>query len=87
VQKTVGLAEPLRQALESFQEKINAAFMYGSVAEKGDTAHIDIDLVVLSDELTYGDVFLALRDAGHTLGQEVNPTVPARAEYRGQIAA
>ena len=32
VQKTVGLAEPLRAALAPFAKKISAAFVYGSVA-------------------------------------------------------
>ena len=34
VQKTVGLAEPLREVLMPFAENIEAAFVYGSVAKR-----------------------------------------------------
>ena len=57
-QKTVGLAEPLRQALLPLTRKISAAFVYGSVAKKQDTASSDIDLMVISDKLVYADVRL-----------------------------
>lgn len=55
VQKTVGLAEPLRAALEPFTGAIVAAFVYGSVAKGSDTAQSDIDLMVVSDSLEYAD--------------------------------
>src|SRR5580704_9189818 len=38
VLKTVGLAEPLKKALAPLSNKIKAAFVYGSVAKKGDAA-------------------------------------------------
>src|SRR5947207_10966962 len=60
VLKTVGLAEPLRDALKPVVSSIRAAFVYGSVAKATDQASSDIDLMVVSDSLTYGDVFSAL---------------------------
>ena len=63
-QKTVGLAEPLRNALAPLAKKVRAVFVYGSVAKRQDTAASDIDLMVLSDELSYGDVFAVLEECG-----------------------
>lgn len=80
VQKTVGLADPLREALAPLAGQIIAAFVYGSVAKKTDTAGSDIDLMILSDDLTYGDVFNALEAASGTLGRAVNPTILTRQE-------
>src|SRR5712691_8708202 len=57
VLKTVGLAEPLRDALKPVVSGIRAAFVYGSVAKATDQASSDIDLMIVSDSLTYGDVF------------------------------
>jgi predicted nucleotidyltransferase len=74
-QKTVGLAEPLREALRPVTRKITAAFVYGSVAKKQDTAASDIDLMVISGKVTYADLFGALEDASARLGRKVNPTV------------
>src|ERR1700687_5459156 len=34
VEKTVGLAEPIRQSLEPYAERIKTAFVYGSVAKE-----------------------------------------------------
>ncbi len=56
-QKTVGLAEPLRDALKPLAKRIAAAFVYGSVAKKQDTATSDIDLMVISGKVTYSDLF------------------------------
>lgn len=81
-QKTVGLAEPLRIALTPLTGKIRAAFVFGSVAKRTDTATSDIDLLVLSDTLDYADVFETLQSAEAKLGRTVNPTVYTPANWR-----
>lgn len=75
VLKTSGLADVLRAALAPLAEEINAAFVYGSVAKRRDTAASDIDLMVVSETLTYADIFSALEEAATRLGRAVNPTV------------
>ena len=85
-QKTVGLAEPLREALAPLAKKIKAAFVYGSVAKRQDTAASDIDLMLISDKLTYADVFAVLEEVGARLGRPVNPTLYARKELAKHLA-
>jgi predicted nucleotidyltransferase len=75
VRKTVGLAEPLRAALAPLAPQIKAAFVYGSIAKKEDTASSDIDLMLVSETLTFGDTILALQAATESLGREVNPNI------------
>jgi predicted nucleotidyltransferase len=82
VRKTVGLAEPLREALAPLAERITAAFVFGSVAKRSDTATSDIDVLVLSDSVDYADVFAALQAAEVKLGRSVNPTVYTPANWR-----
>ena len=84
-QKTVGLAEPLRAALLPLVSRIVAAFVYGSVPRGQDTAASDIDLMVVSDRLTYADVFEALEPVNTKLGRTVNPTVYSRRELTKRI--
>lgn len=86
-QKTVGLAEPLREALAPLARKIEAAFVYGSIAKRQDTAASDIDLMLVSDKLTYADVFGTLEAVGAQLGRPVNPTLFTRKELAKRIAA
>ena len=71
VLKTVGLAEPLRDALKPLAPAIRAAFVYGSVARAEDRSGSDIDLMVISESLTYGEIFDALErvQEGRQVGQ------------------
>ncbi len=84
-QKTVGLAEPLREALAPLAKRIKAAFVYGSIAKRSDTAASDIDLMVISDSLTYADFFAAMEKATTRLGRAVNPTVYSRRELAKRV--
>lgn len=86
IQKTVGLAEPLREALQMMSGRITAAFVYGSVAKKTDTAGSDIDLMVISDEISYGELVTALEEVSDTLGRPVNSTILSWDEFRQRIA-
>ena len=85
VQKTVGLAEPLRSALLPLSSQIHAAFVFGSVAKQQDTAASDIDLMVVSDMLSYGDLFAALEEASQRMGRPVNPTILSRKELAKRV--
>jgi predicted nucleotidyltransferase len=78
VLKTSGLADVLRDALAPLETQISAAFVYGSVAKRQDTAKSDIDLMVVSDSLSYADLFAVLEEATRQLGRTVNPTVYSR---------
>jgi predicted nucleotidyltransferase len=85
--KTVGLAEPLRNGLAPIAARIQAAFVYGSVAKERDRSRSDIDLMVVSDSLTYGEVFEALERVSRNLGRPVNPTVYSPAEFSRRVRA
>lgn len=87
VQSTVGLAGPIQRALAPLAGGIRAAFIYGSVAKKRDTATSDIDLMVISDHLSYADLFGALESAIERLGRTVNPTVLSEREFAKRVKA
>ncbi|UYK65729.1 transcriptional regulator [Xanthomonas sacchari] len=85
VQKTIGLAGPLGEALQPIVDDIVAAFVYGSVAKHSDTARSDIDLMVISDTLGYADLMRALDGMQARLGRPVNPTLYTRADYAKRL--
>jgi predicted nucleotidyltransferase len=87
VRKTMGLAEPLRQALSPLAKRINAAFVYGSVAKRSDSASSDIDLMIVSNDLTYADLYEALEAVSQQLGRKVNPTIFTPAELAKRVAS
>ena len=84
-QKTVGLADPILAALAPFQGRIRAAFIYGSIAKRQDAAASDVDVMVVSDEVGYADLFEALESAGRQLGRAVNPTVYSSKEFTEKL--
>jgi predicted nucleotidyltransferase len=85
VLKTSGLVDVLRAALAPLASRISAAFVFGSVAKKQDTAASDVDLLIVSEDLGYADVFSALEDAAATLGRKVNPAIYAPADLAKRL--
>lgn len=86
VRKTVGLAGPLRKALEPLADRIRAAFIYGSVASGTDRAGSDIDLMVVTDDVDYPTLFDALKDVGQDLGRAVSPRRMTVEEWQERAA-
>jgi predicted nucleotidyltransferase len=86
VLKTMGLADVLSAALAPLASQIDLAFVYGSVARQQDTAHSDIDVMIVSAGLAYAEVFGALKSACATLGRQVNPTLYTPAELAKRIS-
>ena len=87
VLKSSGLIDVLRAALAPLAPQIHAAFVYGSVAKGQDTAQSDIDLMVVSDSLSYADLFTVLEEATNRLGRTVNPTVYSQQELDKRVRA
>lgn len=85
VQKTVGLAEPLREALAPVADRILAAFVYGSIAKRTDHAASDIDLMIVSDTLGYADVVAVLHPLIERMGRDINPTIYAQQELHARL--
>ena len=82
VTKTVGLADPIRHALEPLAEKIELALLYGSVPKGSDTANSDIDLLVVADELALETLYAALAQVETLLDRKINPTLYTSREFK-----
>lgn len=85
VLKTSGLADVLRGSLAPISNGIRAAFVYGSIAKGQDTAGSDIDLMVISDDVAYPDLFKVIEGASRRLGRPVNPTVYSVSELEKRV--
>lgn len=86
VRKTIGIAEPIRQALLPLGGRIVWAFVYGSMA-KGDThAGSDIDLMLIGQNLRYADVMELLLPLEEQLGRPFNPTLYTPEDLRTKLA-
>ena len=81
VAKTVGVPQCVRAALEPIESKILFALIYGSVARQSDSAISDIDLLVVSDEVTLEDLYERLAAAEERLGRQISPTLYTVGEF------
>lgn len=72
--KVVGIVPMLQEALSTIENKIVFALVYGSVAKETDTATSDIDVMVVADDLTLGEVLEVLMPVEAMLERKINPT-------------
>jgi predicted nucleotidyltransferase len=80
--KTVGLVDPIREALEPLADRIDIAFVFGSQAQGTDTAKSDVDLMIVSADLSYAEAYDALGSAEAILARVINPTILSPAEWQ-----
>lgn len=79
--KTLGTVPVLRETLIPMQPALKAAWVYGSVAKKTDTARSDIDVMLVGHELLLSQVLAALEPAEAQLGRKINPSCYSPQEF------
>jgi predicted nucleotidyltransferase len=86
VVKTVGVRAVLQAALTPFGDRIDVAFVYGSIARSEEHRDSDIDVLVVG-KVTFAQIVSSFSEAQKTIGREINPTVYPPAEFRSKVAA
>jgi len=84
VRKTFGVADVLRQSLAPLADKVQVAFIFGSVAGSADDRRSDLDLMVIG-RVTFGEVVSLLKPAEEMIGREINPVVYPVAEFKRKV--
>lgn len=78
VKKTAGVADVLREALEPLAEKIELAFVYGSIARGDERGGSDLDVMIVGTA-TLSQTISALAPAEATLRRQISPTcIPSK---------
>ena len=85
LRKTSGLADVLTLALAPAAARLRVALVFGSVARGDETAHSDIDLLIVGD-VSFREAVELLYPAQSALGREINPKVFAAAEFRAKAS-
>jgi uncharacterized protein len=86
VAKTSGLADVLQAALGSLRDRLQAAFVFGSLSSSEGSPDSDVDVFVIGD-VTLGEAIDALAGTESELGREVNPVVQSPPEFAKRAAA
>ena len=85
IRKTIGLVDALRLSLAPLAGRIDAAFVFGSMASGTESAGSDIDLMVVGDA-GFAEIGDATYAAQATLGREINPKVMSASEWQAKKA-
>lgn len=64
---------------------VDYAFVYGSVGKGNEHASSDIDLMLVSEDLSYTDLMEALSIVEKQLGRSINPTIYNKQELQNRI--
>ncbi len=84
IRKTVGLAGILQAALEPLADRIERAYVYGSLARGEERADSDVDLMVVGS-VSLRELSSPVRAAGRSLRRTVNPTLYTPEDYRREL--
>lgn len=85
IRKTAGVVDVLRSALAEFEDRIEIAFVYGSMAKGSPHAHSDIDVLIVG-KIGFIELLGALQSAQSSLQRDVNPTVLTREQFTQRLA-
>ena len=87
VRKTVALIEPIRAALKPLADRMDLAFLYGSVATGTDTATSDIDILIVADGVTLEDIYSSVASVETDLGRKISPILYTPKEFADRMAS
>lgn len=82
--KTFGLAEPVCEALEPYVDRIEEAFIFGSVAKGADTGRSDVDVMVVGT-VPLLELFEVASQLQQQLGRVVQFNVYEPSEWRDLV--
>ena len=80
--KTAGVAQVLRDAIG--EERVNVAFVFGTIAMGDESAGSDVDLFVRG-EIGFRELSERLSGCSEEIGREINPHVMTKQEFRKRV--
>ena len=86
LRKTIGLASVLLTALEPVADRIEQAYIYGSLARGDERPDSDVDLMIIGN-VTLRELSPLLREAGRILHRVINSTLYTPKEYEQELKA
>jgi predicted nucleotidyltransferase len=84
LRKTSGLADVVAEALEPITDRIDVAFIFGSVARGAETQGSDVDLMIIGS-VGFGAAVDALHPAQQQLARDINPKVFSTREWKARV--
>lgn len=84
--QTLGVAENIKESLSLFKDKINFAFIYGSVARSQENTQSDVDLMIIGS-IGLAELSPILRELERKFNREINATCYSLNEFEKKVGS
>ena len=85
VKKTFGLVSVLNSALAPLQHVLNVAFVYGATAKEQEGMETPVELLLIGDNTSYGELLSRLPVAERLLRRKINPNLYSVPDFKRRL--
>ncbi len=85
VKKTFGLVSVLNSALAPMRKSLNVAFVYGKTAQEQEASSDAIELLLIGENTTYGELLSRLPVAERILRRKINPNLYSLPDFQRRL--
>ncbi len=85
IRKTLCVVDIIKEGLEPLVDDLEQAFIFGDIGESAGYFENEVDLVLISDRLTYGQVKPMVIYVQQETGRRIKPHILSKREYGERI--
>jgi DNA-binding transcriptional ArsR family regulator len=85
VKKTFGLVSVLSSALAPLASVLNVAFVYGATAKEQEGMDTNVELLLIGDNTSYGELLSRLPVAERILRRKINPNLYSVPDFKRRL--
>ncbi|NRR34197.1 winged helix-turn-helix transcriptional regulator [Oxalobacteraceae bacterium] len=85
VKKTFGLVSVLNSALAPLQKMLSVAFVYGATAREQEGMDTNVELLLIGENTSYGELLSRLPVAERILRRKINPNLYSAADFKRRL--
>lgn len=85
VKKTFGIVSVLNSALAPLADVLNVAFVYGATAKEQEASDASIELLLVGDNTSYGELLSRLPVAERILRRKINPNLYSVPDFKRRL--
>jgi hypothetical protein len=85
VKKTFGLVSVLNSALAPLASALNVAFVYGATAKEQEAMETNVELLLIGDNTSYGELLSRLPVAERILRRKINPNLYSVPDFKRRL--
>jgi len=85
VKKTFGLVSVLNSALAPLQHVLNVAFVYGATAKEHEGMNTPVELLLIGENTSYGELLARRPGAERLLRRKINPNLHTLPDFKRRL--